>query len=95
MHRFCECKYSFKLTYLWKKLEFYTRVHKKMYLLLFFKSKSGTVIYDNIMIILALRAQGRTILYNFITKQFFFLNSNPEHLQTTASKRCSLRKLTN
>ena len=29
MHRFCECKYSSKLTFLWKKLEFYTRVYKK------------------------------------------------------------------
>ena len=26
---FCECKYSFKLTFLRRKLEFYTRVYKK------------------------------------------------------------------
>ena len=29
MHRLCECKYRFKLTFLRRKLEFYNRVHKK------------------------------------------------------------------
>ena len=29
MCRFFECKYNLKLTCLWRKLEFYTRVHKK------------------------------------------------------------------
>ena len=29
MYKFFECKYRFKLTFLWRKLEFYTRVHKK------------------------------------------------------------------
>ena len=30
MYRFFECKYSFKVTFLLRKLEFYTRVHKKI-----------------------------------------------------------------
>ena len=30
MYRFCESKYSFQLRFLWRKLEFYTKVHKKM-----------------------------------------------------------------
>ena len=29
MYRFCECKYGFKLMFLWRKLKFYTRVYKK------------------------------------------------------------------
>ena len=29
MYKFCECKYSFKPTFLWQKLDFHTRVHKK------------------------------------------------------------------
>ena len=34
-------------------------------------------IYDHITIVLALRAQYRTLLSNFFTKQYFFLNYNP------------------
>ena len=37
MYGFCEGKYRFKLTFLLKKVELCTRVHKKMLLLLLFK----------------------------------------------------------
>ena len=35
------------------------------------------LIYNHIVIILTLRAQHRTLLSIFFTKQYFFLNSNP------------------
>ena len=74
MYRFRECKYSFELTFLWKKLEFYTRVHEKMYLVALQILKSETFIYDLITI-----EQQRTLLSIFFTKQHFFLNSNPRY----------------
>ena len=39
---------------------------------------SDTLIYDHIDIVLALCAQHRSLLSNFFTKQYFFLNSNPD-----------------
>ena len=39
--------------------------------------KSETLIYDHIEIVLALHAQHRTLLFNFLTKQYVFLNYNP------------------
>ena len=47
MYRFCWHKYSFKLTWLWRKLEFYTRVDKKMCFLLLFKSFKLRLWFDH------------------------------------------------
>ena len=67
MCRIFEWKYSFKFAFLWRKLEFYTRVDKKMYLL----------IHNHILIVLLLYTQHRSLLSSFFTKRYFFLNSNP------------------
>ena len=82
MYRFFECKYSFKLTFQWSKPDFYTRVHKMIYLLLLFKSQTlwhCLIYYTSSFIrsVLELRTENRT-LFNFLTKQNIFLNSNPE-----------------
>ena len=61
MPRFCKCKYSFKLTFRCRKLEFYTDFIKKMYLLLLFKSLNLGHLF---MIILQSK---------FFMKHFFFL----------------------
>ena len=86
MDRFCECKYSFKLTFLWRKLYFYTRAHEKYASFVALSIiKSEKLIGDHITIVFALCAQHGTLLSNVLTKQYFFLNSNPEML-------CKLRK---
>ena len=74
MCRFCECKYSFKLTFPWRKLKFCTRFHKNdVSFVAFLTIKSGTLINDHIAIVLAISAQHSTVLSNFFKKIFFFL----------------------
>ena len=80
MYRFFECKYSFKLTFQWRKPEFYTRV--LYYLLLLFKSQTlwhRLINYTSSFItsVLELCTENRTS-FNFLTKQNIFLNFNPE-----------------
>lgn len=43
--------------------------------------KNEKLIYDHIVIVLALRTQKRTLLSNFLMKQYFLLFSNPAMLQ--------------
>ena len=96
MYRFCECKYSFKLALLWRKLEFYIRNHKKVYLLLLFNYKIQDT-YDHIAVVLALRAQHRTLLFIFFTKQYFLLNSNPALIRKVSTLKhwLALKKFEN
>ena len=49
-----------------------------MYLLLLFKSSNRDTYLYHTTVVLMLRIQHRTVLSNFFTKQYFFLNSNPE-----------------
>ena len=68
MDRFGDCKYNFKLTLLWRNLEFYTRVHKKGSLFccsLNHKIHHTYKTYVHIAILLALCAQHRRH-YNLI-----------------------------
>ena len=62
MCRTFECK----LTFLWRKLEFYTRVHKKD------PFCCSLYHYDHITIALMLQTQYRIVLSNFLKKQYFF-----------------------
>ena len=67
------------------KLDFYTRVHISIFgCSLNWKTKA--LIYDHIAIMLALRAQYRTLLSNIFLNQYFFLNTNPVWLKQTFQK---------
>ena len=91
MCRFCECKYSFKLTFLQRKLEFYTKVHKKdVSFVALYIIKSGTLIYDHITIVLALHAQYWALLSNFFMKQYFFVNSNHDGIKKSPADSLSV-----
>ena len=61
-----------QILWAWRKLEFYTRVHKKIYFCCSLNYKIRDI-YDHIAIVLALRTQHRTLLSIFFTKQYFFL----------------------
>ena len=78
MYRFCHCKYSFTLTCLWRKLESYSRVHRKLCIFsCSIDPLNRDIFFDQITIVLAPHAQHRTLLSDFFMKQYFFLNSNP------------------
>ena len=81
MYEFCQRKYIFKLACLWRKLEFYTRVHTKIYLLLLFKSFKWWLVFMITSWLYSCFTHdiGHYYLISF-TKQYFFLNSNPDSL---------------
>ena len=59
MYRFCECKHSLNSHAYEKSL--LLGFIKKLYLLLLFKSKSESIIYDHFVIVLAVHAQHKTL----------------------------------
>ena len=71
---FCGCKYSFKLIFLWRELEFYTRVHEKMYIsfVALWIIKSETIIYNHITIVLTLCIEDSKLLSKFFHETMFF-----------------------
>ena len=73
MYRFCECKCSFKIASLWRKLEFQNRVYKKRYI---FCCSLNHKIQDNFLWSHRNHSHTRVKLCEFIIILFFLQSSS-------------------
>ena len=74
MYRFCECKYRFKLSFLWRKLEFYTKVHKRCTCYSLNHKTWDTFLWSNHNHTFALRTT-QDIIIRFFHNMFFLIST--------------------
>ena len=74
IYRFCECKYRFKLSFLWRKLEFYTKVHKRCTCYSLNHETWDTFLWSNHNHIFALRTT-QDIIIRFFHNMFFLIST--------------------